>query len=306
MNPHAYFNKQIVPLAEAKVSVMTHAFNYGTACFEGIRGNWNQEQEQVFILRMAEHYERLHRSCRMLKIELPYTLDELCRLTVELVQKSDCREDVYIRPLAYKSSLALGVRLHNLEDDFCIFVAPFGPYLDLDRGARCSTSRWRRVSDTMMPTQCKACGIYINSALAKTGAFEDGFDEAIMLTANGYISDGSGENIFVLINGKLATPPLSDDALLGITRDSVIALARDEMGIETVERSISRSELYSADEAFFTGTAARVTPITEVDNYKIGDGRGGKITRGLQKLYLDIEQGKNPKYLHWCTPVYRK
>lgn len=293
MKPHAYFNKQIVPLAEAKVSVMTHALNYGTACFEGIRGNWNQKQEQIFIFRMAEHFQRLHRSCRMMKIELPYTVDELCRLTVELVQRSDCREDTYIRPLAYKSGLVVGVRLHNLEDDFCMFVTPFGPYLDLERGARCCTSRWRRVSDTMMPTQSKACGIYVNSALSKTDAFETGFDEAILLTANGYVSDGSGENIFAVINGKLVTPPPSDDALIGITRDSVITLASNEMGLETFERSISRSELYAADEAFFTGTAAHVTPIIEVDNYKIGDGSVGKITRELQRLYLDVEQGND-------------
>ena len=306
MKPHAYFNKKIVPLEEAKINIMTHAFNYGTACFEGIRGNWNEEQRQLYIFRMEEHFQRLMRGCRMLRIELPYTLEQYCQITLDVVRKSDCYEDVYIRPLAYKSSLVVGVRLHNLESEYCMFVAPFGPYLDLDKGAHCCTSKWRRVSDTMMPTQAKACGLYLNSALAKTDAFESGVDESILLTASGFVSDGSGENIFVLRDGKLSTPPLSDDALLGVTRDSVITLAKNEMGLETVEHSISRSELYSADEAFFTGTAAHVAPIVSVDNCKIGTGEVGKTTRKLQKLFFDVVQGRNRKYAHWCTPVYPK
>ena len=306
MKPHAYFNKKIVPLEEAKINIMTHAFNYGTACFEGIRGNWNEEQQQLYIFRMEEHFQRLIRGCRMLRIELPYTLEQHCQIALDVVRKSDCHEDVYIRPLAYKSSLVVGVRLHNLESDYCMFVAPFGPYLDLDKGAHCCTSKWRRVSDTMMPTQAKACGLYLNSALAKTDAFESGVDESILLTASGFVSDGSGENIFVLRDGKLSTPPLSDDALLGVTRDSVITLAKNEMGLETVECSISRSELYSSDEAFFTGTAAHVTPIVSVDNCKIGTGEVGKTTRKIQKLFFDVVQGRNRKYAHWCTPVYPK
>ncbi|MCD6358725.1 MAG: branched-chain amino acid transaminase [Dehalococcoidia bacterium] len=306
MKSHAYFNKKIVPLEEAKVSVMTHALNYGTACFEGIRGNWNAEKEEIYIFRMAEHYERLERSSKLMRIEMTHTVEELCNITIELIKKSDCYEDVYIRPLTYKSGLVIGVRVHNIDDDLCIYVAPFGPYLDLELGAKCCTSKWRRVSDTMMPIQAKACGLYINSALAKTYACESGFDEAILLTSNGYVSDGSGENIFAVINGQLVTPPPSDDILIGITRDSVITLAREELGIETVERSITRSELYCADESFLTGTAAHLTPVVEVDHNKLGDGRIGKITRQLQKLYMDIELGKNPKYLHWLTPVYGK
>ena len=306
MKPHAYFNKKIVPLEEAKVNIMTHAFNYGTACFEGIRGNWNKEQQQLYVFRMAEHFGRMMRGCCMLRIELPYTMEQYCQITLDVVRKSECYEDVYIRPLAYKSSMAVGVRLHNLENDYCMFIAPFGPYLDIDKGVRCCTSRWRRISDTMMPTQAKACGIYVNSALAKTEAFENGFDESILLTANGFVSDGSGENIFMLRNGKLSTPPLSDDTLLGVTRETVITLAKNEMGLETVERSISRSELYSADEAFFTGTAAHIAPIISVDNCKIGTGEAGKTSKNLQKIFFDVVQGKNPKYLNWCTPVYPK
>ena len=306
MKPHAYFNKKIVPLEEAKVNIMTHAFNYGTACFEGIRGNWNAKKEEVYIYRLAEHYERLIRSSHLINIEVSHTIKELCDITIELVKKSECREDVYIRPLTYKITLAVGVRLHNLDHDLCIYVSPFGAYLDLELGAKCCISSWRRTNDAIVPTQSKACGIYINSALAKTDAYKNGFDEAILLTIDGHISDGSGENIFAVIRGELVTPPPSDDVLIGITRDSIITLAREELGIEIIERSITRSELYCAEEAFFTGTAAHVTPIVEVDHHKLGDGRMGKITRQLQKLYMATEQCEHPKYTHWSTPVYRK
>lgn len=306
MPPYAFFQKQFMPLAEAKIGILTHALHYGTACFEGIRGNWNEEQKQLYLFRVKEHYERLQKGCRLLRINLPYSLEELCSLTVTLVEKSGYREDVYIRPLAYKSSQVVGVRLHDLEDDFLIIVTTLPAYLDTDKGVRCCTSSWRRVDDTMIPPRGKITGIYVNSALAKTEANELGFDEAILLNHDGHVSEGSGENIFIVSNGKLITPPSSDNILLGITRDTVIQLARNELGIETVERSIDRSELYLADEAFFTGTAAHVSPILEIDNRPIGDGKIGKVTRQLQSLYFDVIRGKNPKYLHWCLPVYTK
>lgn len=306
MPPYAYFRKQFMPLAEAKIGILTHALHYGTACFEGIRGNWNEEQEQLYLFRVREHYERMHKGCRILKINLPYTVEELCQLTAKVVEKSGYREDVYIRPMAYKSSEVVGVRLHNLEDDFFIIVTTLPAYLDADKGVRCCTSSWRRVDDTMIPARGKITGIYVNSALAKTEANERGFDEAILLTHDGHVSEGSGENIFIVLDGRLVTPPSCDNILMGITRDTVIRLARDELGIEVEERSIDRSELYAADEAFFTGTAAHVSPITEVDERKVGDGRVGKITRELQELYFDIIRGRNPKYMTWCTPVLGK
>jgi branched-chain amino acid aminotransferase len=305
MPPYAFFNNEFVPLSEAKVGIMTHALHYGTACFEGIRGNWNQEEEQIYIFRTEEHYQRLHRSCQILKIELPYTVDKLCQLTVELVERNGYREDIYIRPLAYKSSQTIGVRLHDLEDSFLLFVASFGNYLNVEKGIRCCTSTWRRVDDTMIPARAKICGIYVNSALAKTEAFENGFDEAILLTQDGHVSEGTGENIFLVIEGKLVTPPTYDNILTGITRDTVMKLARDEMGIVSVERSIDRSELYTAQECFLTGTAAHITPVIEVDHRDVGDGGVGEITGGLQKLYFDVVRGRNPRYLSWCTPAYR-
>ena len=306
MPPYAYFRKQFMPLAEAKVGILTHALHYGTACFEGIRGNWNEEQKQLFLFRIKDHYERMHKGCRILKINPHYSVDEMAELTVKLVEKSGYHEKHYIRPLAYKSSEVIGVKLHDLEDDFLIIVATLPAYLDADKGVRCCTSSWRRVDDTMIPARGKITGIYVNSALAKTEANELGFDEAILLNHDGHVSEGSGENIFLVLEGKLVTPPSSDNILMGITRNTVMYLARNELGMEVVERSVDRSELYVADEAFFSGTAAHVSPILEVDHRRVGNGEIGKITKALQRLYFDVIKGKNPKYLHWCTPAYSK
>ena len=306
MTAYAFFNGKIVPLAEAKIGVMTHAFNYGTACFEGIRGNWNNDEEQIYLFRPRDHYQRLLNNCRILKLSIPHTVDELCQLTVELVENNGYREDLYVRPLAYKSSEVVGVRLHDLDDDFLIFVTPFGPYLDITKGITCCVSSWRRIDDNMIPPRAKITGLYVNSALAKTEAADNGFDEAIMLTHEGHVSEGSGENVFLIMDGRLVTPPSSDNILIGITRDTVIKLAKWELGIETIERQIDRSELYIADECFLTGTAAHVTPVLEIDHRKIGNGGVGSITKKLQDLYFNIVQGRNKKYLDWCTPAYTK
>ena len=305
MPSYAFFHNEFVPLSEAKIGVMTHALHYGTGLFEGIRGNWNSEHQQIYIFRLKEHYERLFNGCRVLKIELPYTIDELCRITVELVQRCGFEEDIYIRPLAYKSSESLGVRLHDLESDFLVFAIPWGRYLDVDK-ARCVVSSWRRSDDNVTPPQAKITGNYVNNALAKTEAVENDFDEAIMLSPDGHVSEGSGENIFLVRDGKLVTPPIYNNILMGITRNTVIELARNELGMETMERPIVRSELYTAQECFLTGTAAHITPIGEIDHRNIGSGEIGETTKKLQKIYSDIIQGNNPKYLHWCTPAYKK
>ncbi len=306
MPPYAFFHGKIVPLSEAKIGVMTHAFNYGTAAFEGIRGNWSAENKQMYLFRMKEHYERLFKSCRVLHIKIPYTIDELLKITLDVVEKSGYQEDLYVRPLAYKGSEVIGVRLHNLEDHFLIFVSPFGNYLDVEKGIKCCVSSWRRIDDTMIPPAAKITGLYVNSALAKTEAIQNGFDEAILLSQSGHVSEGSGENIFLIIGNKLITPPPSDCILLGITRQTVMEIAAKEMGIETVERSIGRSELYTAEECFLTGTAAHLTPVLEIDRRPVGNGQVGPITGRLQKLYFDILRGHNKKYIQWCTPVYNK
>jgi len=302
MPSFAYFRKQFVPLEEANLNVMTNFMHYGTGVFEGIRGNWNSQQKQLFLFRNQEHYERLLNGCHILDIDLPYTVDDLCRITVELAEKCGFEEDVYVRPLAYKSSETLGVRLHNLEADFLAFIFPWGPYLDTDR-AKCCVSSWRFPNEI---PRAKFTGLYVTNAMAKSEAIEKGFDEAIMLTPNGYVAEGSGENLFILKNGKLITPPSSDGILVGITRDTVMKLAQEELGIETVERHIDRIELYSAEECFLTGTAAHITPVAEIDQRKIADGEIGAVTHQLQTLYNDVIINNNPKYAKWCTPVYKK
>jgi len=301
--PHAYFRGEVVPLEQAKVGVMTHAFNYGTAVFEGIRGNWNADDQAIYLFRVREHFERLAQSSKILTLTMRDSVERLSELAVELVERSGYEEDVYLRPMVYTSGEVLGVRLHNVENDTLMFIAPFGPYLDIEKGARCHTSTWRRVNDTGIPPRAKVTGIYVNSALAKTEANLNGFDEAIMLNEDGHVSEGSGENIFVLRHGKLITPSPSDNVLEGITAQTVVELARNELGIETVERQIDRTELYIADEIFMTGTAAHVTPVIEVDRRPIGSGVPGPVTSRLSSIFFDVIRGKNAKYRHWCTPA---
>ena len=299
--PYAFLRGEFVPLSDAKVSIMTHALHYGTGVFEGIRGNWNSEKEAIYIFRLKEHYQRLLKGCSLLMIDIPYSLEELCKITVELVERCGSTEDLYIRPLAYKSAERVAnLKLQDLESDFCLMAVPFGSYLGTDV-LRCCTSSWRRVDDAMMPARFKISGIYINSILAKTEATLAGFDEAIILNQDGHVCEGSGENLFLVVDGKLYTPPIEDNVLPGITRDSVIQLAQNELGLEVVTRQIARSEIYVADECFLTGTAAHVTPVVEFDSRKIGDGMEGPISAKLRNLYFDIVVGKNPKYIHWCT-----
>jgi len=295
MPSYAFFHKQFMPLSEAKIGILTHAFHYGTACFDGIRGNWDSEQQRFCLFRVQDHYERLLNGCRLLKISLPYSANELCQLTTELVTRSGYHEDVYIRPLAYKSSETLGVRLHDLEDDLFIIVTTLPPYLGTDRGTRCCTSSWRRVDDTMIPARGKICGIYVNSALAKTEAWENGFDEAILLTQDGHVSEGSGENIFLVINGKLVTPPSSDNILMGITRDTVLDIAK-RLKIPAHEHVLSRHELYISDESFLTGTAAEIVPVVKVDGRRIGNGKPGKVTERIMKEFHKLTKKNGVRY----------
>ncbi len=230
MPPYVFFNRDFIPLAEARIGIMTHALHYGTACFEGIRGSQNEDERQVYLFRLKDHYLRLLQSCQIMKITLPYGVDELCQLTEKLVQLSGYQEDIYIRPLAYKSSQAIGVRLHDLEDDLLIYVATLPAYLDTDKGVSCCISTWRRIGDNMIPPRAKITGLYVNSALAKTEAVESGLDEGIMLTHDGHVSEGSGENSFLVTQGRLVTPSASDNILLGITRDSRFVLCQDTGG----------------------------------------------------------------------------
>lgn len=309
---HAFFEGQYVNLEDAKISVMTHGFNYGTGVFEGIRGYWNADDEQMYLFRTADHFERLHKSARVLRMDLHQTLDELVEIAVKVVAAGDFREDVYVRPLVYKSALQIGLGMVRpsdngptlIEDEFALFAVPFGNYLEVDKPIRCTISSWRRINDNMIPARAKVTGLYVNSAVAKTEAVEDGYDEAIMLTDDGHVSEGTGENLFLVRDGVLITPIVSDDVLEGITRATIIQIARDEMSLSTIERSVDRTELYIADELFLVGTGAQISPVEEIDGRMIGSGGIGALTRSLQDLYFDIVRGRSDKYRDWCTAVY--
>src|SRR5881396_3063520 len=289
----AFLDGEFIPVREAKVSVLTHAFNYGTGVFEGIRAYWNAGDEQLYALHLKEHYLRLHRSCRIMRIGLPYTADDLVGITLELLRRCKYREDAYIRPIAYKASPLIGVRLHDLEDAFTVFAIPFGTYIDIDRGISCSVSSWRRTDDNAIP------------ARAKTEAQEAGFDEAIVLTQDGHVSEGSAENLFLVRNGTLITPPATDNILEGITRECVLKIAADN-GIPTTIRQVDRTELYIADEVFLCGTGAQISPVTSIDHRAIGKGERGPITMKVSEIYFDAVRGKASQYRSWVTPVYKR
>jgi branched-chain amino acid aminotransferase len=299
-----FMNGEFLPAERGVISVRTHAFAYGTGCFEGIRGYWSKEDQQIYLFRLREHYERLLRSAKILRMELPYTIDKLVEISIELIKQNDQREDVYLRPVVYKADEIIGVRLHNLTDHYILTSEPMGNYVEIG-GLRCGVSSWRRIDDNALPARAKICGSYVNAAFAKTEALQNGFDEAIMLTHEGHVAEGSAENIFLIINGELVTPSPTENILLGITRDTVIKIAQRELGLVTRERQIDRTELYIADEIFMCGTGAQIAPVIEVDRSPVGTGKVGPIAQKLQDLYFDIVRGKHPEYSkQWCTPVY--
>lgn len=302
-NCFAFFNGAIVPIEEAKVSVMTNALNYGTGCFEGIRGYWNADEQQLLIFHLRAHMERLHRSCKILFMKLPYSVDELCTITIDLLRTEGFREDVYIRPLVYKSDPAIAVQMNDLNDAFTLFAVGFGQYI-ASSAVRTCISSWRRIEDSIIPSRAKASGAYINSALAKTEALLNGYDEAIVLGADGQVSEASAANLFIIRDGQLITPPLTSDILEGITRQVVAQLAREQLQLPVVERSIDRTELYVADEAFFCGTGAEIKPIIEIDRRSVGHGDVGPISAQLVQLYGETVRGRLAAYRQWCTPVY--
>jgi branched-chain amino acid aminotransferase len=299
----AYFRGEFVPLREAKVSILTHAFLFGTAVFEGIRGYYDDASRQVYLYRLREHYERMRRNAHILKMKLPGASEELSRLTCELVRRNGYREDCYVRAVAYKSALQIGLRLADL-DDFTIFALPQGRFFGSDRTVSACVTSWRRVEDNAVPARGKIHGAYVNSALAMTEAIDNGFDDAIFLTEDGHVSEGSGMNLFLVRGGRLHTPPRSDNILEGITRDTVFELARRELGVEVVERCVDRSELYTADELFFCGTGVEIVPIRSVDHRPVGDGSGYPVTRKLSAAYREVVTGLRPAYRDFLTPVY--
>jgi branched-chain amino acid aminotransferase len=303
---HAYFQGKIVPYSEAKVGVLTHSLNYGTAAFAGLRAYWNDSDKQLYIFRAADHYRRFLNSAKLLCMQLDHTPESLTQLTVELLRHDDYHENIYIRPLAYKSDEVIGVKLHGLHEELSICAIPFDRYLDDDTNAHVTISSWRRVDDNIIPARGKISGAYANSAFIKTDAVRAGFDEALVLTQDGHVSEGSAMNFFMLRDGLLITPSVTENILEGITRKSVIELAREELNLTVVERQVDRTEVYLCDELFLTGTAAQITAVTRVDHRPVGNAKMGPITTHLYNLFQDILRGRVPKYLHWLTPVYDK
>ncbi len=306
VNPEiiVWFDNRFVPLGEARVSILTHALHYGTGVFEGIRGYWSDGEEELFLMRPLEHYQRWQANCGILHLQVPCTPAELCELTAELVRRNGFRTNLYVRPLAYKSAERIGVHPDE-QDAFALIVLPFGDYIDSRRGLHAGVVSWRRLEDNAIPSRAKICGAYVNSALAGDEARRNGFDEAVMLNEDGQVAEGAAANIFLVRGGKLITPPVTDNILEGITRASVMELARTELNLEVVERSVDRSELYIAEEAFFTGTAVEVAPIVRIDHRPVGTGRIGHITGLLRGLYAAATRGRLPAYRRWLTPSYQ-
>jgi branched-chain amino acid aminotransferase len=303
--PHyAFFQGRIVPYSEARVGVLTHALNYGTGVFSGIRGYWNPDEKELFVFRPEDHYRRFLESARMLGMALPLDAGQLTAAVQDLLRKEGFREDCYVRSLAFYADETVGVRLHDLTPEISIVSMPYGRYIDKEEGAHATISSWRRVDDNAIPARGKIVGSYVNSALAKTEAMRSGFDEAIVLNGDGHISEGSAANFLLVRNGVVLTPPITDNILEGITRRTVIDLLRDVLRVEVVERSIDRSEIYIADEALFVGTGVQIVAVTRVDHRPVGNGRIGPIASALRKLYFDVVRGRRAEYRHWCAPVY--
>jgi branched-chain amino acid aminotransferase len=299
----AYFKGNFVPIEEANINIMNHSFMYGTAVFEGIRAYWNEPEEELYIFRLREHFERMADSMKIMYLETKYSVEELVKITVELLRRNAPRTDTYIRPAAYKTAHRVGPSLDNNPSDICMFTVPFGDYFHGAEGLKVHVSSWRRVEDNAIPARAKIVGAYANTALAKTDAVMAGFDECIVLSENGHVSEGSAMNIFMVKRGQLITTPTTENILEGITRGSIMEIAEMELGLKTVSRTIDRSELYTADELFFCGTGAQIAPIIEVDKRKIGDGRSGSISNQVKDKYIAICRGENAKYHKWLTPV---
>ncbi|MEA3349167.1 MAG: branched-chain amino acid transaminase [Chloroflexota bacterium] len=302
----AYFQGKIVPYTKAKVGVLTHALNYGTGAFSGLRGYWNQDKQQLYLFRPSDHYKRLLNSAKLLCMEFEHTPDKLTKITLQLLRKEGYKEDVYIRPLVYKANEGIGVRLHGLIDEISIVALPFGHYVANDTDAHVTFSSWRRVDDNAIPARGKITGAYANSAFIKTDALRAGFDEALVLTQTGHVSEGSAENIFMIRDGVLITPTVTENILEGITRRTIMHLAENELGIPVVERPIDRTEVYICDELFLTGTAAQVTAVTRVDHRLIGRGCMGPFTTRIRETFDNIVRGRLDSYQDWNTPVYEK
>lgn len=301
---YAYFQGKIVPFEEANVSVMTQALHYGLAVFGGMRGYWNEEKEQLFVFRSEDHFKRLTQSAAMLRMFTDKSPSDLTQILLELLRKQNLKRNIYIRPLVYKSDDTFGVIVHDMKDELTIIAVPMGDFVGSATGLHVCFSSWHRVEDNAIPARGKISGTYVNSTMIRSDAQLAGYDDAIVLNADGQIAEASVANFFMIRNGTIITPPVYANLLEGITRRTVIEIAQDVLGLEVVERPIDRSELYIADEAFMCGTGAEVSPITRVEHRDIGDGQVGTISQQLREAFLNVVYGRDDRYQHWLTPVY--
>jgi len=283
--------------------VMTQTLNYGTGCFGGLRGYWNEAQQQLYVFRILDHYRRFLNSGKILMSKLPYSATDLAEITIELLAREGWRENCYIRPLLYKADEIIGVRLHDLRDAVTIFSIPMGNYLPREEGLKLCTSSWRRVDDTAIPPRGKITGAYINSALIKSEAHFNGYDDALVLNQDGHVAEASAANLVMVRHGKLVMPPATANSLEGITLNAIVHLAKEELGLQCESREIDRTELYFAEEAFLCGTGAQVVSIASLDQRPIGSGEMGPITKAIRTLYFSVVRGEEEKYKHWLTPV---
>lgn len=304
MTTFAFFEGEIVPIEQATISITNHTLHYGTGCFAGLRGYWNDAQKQLYVFRIEEHFERFLNSAKLLHSEIEYSNEQLQGFTLDLLRKEDWKENIYIRPIAYKEKPIFEVWLHDANDRVAIFSRATSSYLPDDKGITACVSSWRRVDDTAIPARGKVNGTYVNSSLAKSDALLSGFDEAILLNQNGHVAEATAANFMIVRNGVLITPPITANLLEGVVRRSLVEMATNKLGLKVEEREIDRSELYMADEAFFCGTGVQIAAIHSIDHRVIGDGLKGPVTRSISDLYFRVLVGEEPDYKHWITPVY--
>ncbi|WP_165977080.1 branched-chain amino acid transaminase [Nonomuraea diastatica] len=299
-----FVDGEFVPSEEARLSVLANVVSYGTGTFEGIRATWNEEHRQLYLLEAEAHYERMGRSARILGLELLFSPADLVALTRELLRRNQVRASAYIRPLLLLAGEQLAVRMHDSGSRLCIPATPMpGDYINPD-GVRCMVSTWRRSRDTAVPNRAKVIGSYVGPALAKTEAIRNGFDEALLLTADGHVAEATTSNVLIRVGDEWATPPVTEDILEGITRRQIMDLLREDFGITVTQRRIHRSELYACDEALLCGTAAIAAPVTEVDGRRVGDGRPGATTLAVQRTLRAIARRDERRHHDWTTPVY--
>ena len=303
-----YFNGDFIPLNEAKLNIATQAFQYGTNGFEGICGFWNNDENQIYIFRLEDHFRRFANTAEFLGIDLTTSIKELCDITCEMVRRNKPNSDMYIRPNIYKAGFSAVPTLIDIDGENPAGFSVFGRLIktrpDIEKGLHVMVSKWNKPSNAMVPAWAKIGGSYVMSSHVSSGATKAGFDDAVLLNIKGNVTEASTTNIFILKDNTLITPPVTDSILNGITRDSIIKIAKRELNLKTIEKSFGREALYSADEVFITGTLAGARPITKIDNQSIGTGKTGTVTRKLFKFYFDIASGKNLAYKKWCTPVF--